>query len=96
MGLYTVKLGLCRAVSKEVTTPNQPLVIALLQNLPQLPPVPRLQHTAALTLGSFAQWMATALDQGHLSELMPQLLQMLSQGEQETICQVGPGSYLHK
>lgn len=73
-------IGLCRAISKEVTTPNQPLVIALLQSLPQLPAIPRLQHTAALTLGAFAQWMAGALDQGLLAEIMPQLLQMLSMG----------------
>ena len=72
-----------RAVSKEVISPNQPLVIALLHSLPQLPPVPRLQQTAALTLGSFAPWMASALDQGVLSQSIPQLLQMLSAGKHE-------------
>lgn len=68
-------------MSKEVKAPSQPLVIALLQSLPQLPPVPRLQYTAALLLGDFANWMAVTMDQGQLSDTMPQLLQMLTSGE---------------
>ncbi len=73
---------LCRSVSSEVSGPNQPLVVALLRSLPQLPAVPRLQYTAALTLGNFSVWMASALDSGQLSDIVPQLLQMLTAGRQ--------------
>lgn len=73
--------SICRSVSSEVSSPNEPLVVALLQSLPQLPAVPRLQHTAALTLGNFSLWMASALDSGQLADIMPQLLQMLTAGK---------------
>jgi len=69
-----------RSVSKVVTTAEQPMLVALFRGLPQLPAVPRLQYTAALTLGAYAEWMAMALDQGSLQDLVPQLLQMLTSG----------------
>ena len=56
------------------------MLLALFQGLPQLPAVPRLQHTAALTVGNYAEWLAAALKGGKLHDLVPQLLQMLTSG----------------
>ena len=73
-------------MSKVVTTPSHPLLVVLFQGLPQLPAVPKLQYTAALTLGAYADWAATSLRQGGLQELMPQLLQMLTTGDPAKPC----------
>lgn len=60
--------------------PQDPLLLALFASLPQLPPVPSLQYTAALMTGSYSGWLDASLQQGMQLSTVLQLLQMLVNG----------------
>lgn len=57
------------------------MLLSLLQSMPSLPQEPLLQYTAALTVAVYADWLANTLKGGLAGDLVPNLLQMLAQGE---------------
>ena len=71
---------LCRAVSKSAPAPGDATLLSLFASLPQLPAIPALQYTAAMTLAGYADWIASTLRAGMGQESVPQLLQMLTTG----------------
>ena len=56
------------------------MLISLFEQFPNLPNVPYLLETAALTLSAYSSWLAKTLAAGKLQSLVPQLLQLLSKG----------------
>lgn len=69
-----------RSIHNVATQPNHPMLVALFQGLLQLPAVPKLQTTAALTVAAYSEWLAATLQQGGLPDFLPLLLQMLNAG----------------
>lgn len=69
-----------RSVHRVRPPPQDPLLLALFASLPQLPPVPSLQYTAALMTGSYSGWLDASLQQGMQLSTVLQLLQMLVNG----------------
>ena len=69
-----------RAVHRVRPPPRDPLLTALFGSLAQLPPVPSLQYTAALMVGSYSGWLDASLQQGMELATVLELLQMLVTG----------------
>ena len=57
----------------------------LFASLPSLPRMPLLQYTACMTVASYSAWLAAAAATAPGSQLMPQLLQMLTAGTSSCI-----------
>jgi transportin-3 len=53
-----------RAVHRCAPPPGDPLLSGLLASLPTLPPAPLLQYTACLTVGAYADWVASSAGAG--------------------------------
>ncbi len=66
-----------RAVHRIYPTPCDPLLVALFTSLPQLPPVPQLQYTACLMVGSYSGWLDASVRQGTDMNIVLELLKML-------------------
>lgn len=77
-----IEIGsLRRSVHRIVTTPQHPIMLSVLQSLPQLPKIPKLQYTAAMLIQSYSGWIDSSLTGGGLQTVMPQLLKLLSEGK---------------
>ncbi|KAK9830032.1 hypothetical protein WJX72_009312 [[Myrmecia] bisecta] len=69
-----------RAVHKSTPNAGDAMLLSLFASLPQLPQIAPLQYTAAMTVAGYADWLAATLRAGHGQDIIPQLLQMLTQG----------------
>lgn len=79
----TVAPGLsCRAVHRCAPDVGDAGMAALVASWLRLPQQPVLQHTLAMTLSVYADWLAASLRLDVGQELPPLLLQLLGQGEQ--------------
>ena len=62
------------------------LLMQLFASLPSLPRMPLLQYTACMMVASYSAWLAAAAATPPGTQLMPQLLQMLTAGSTSCIC----------
>ena len=69
------------ACCSKAPPPGDALLLQLFSSLPALPIVPLLRYTACMTVASYASWLHDTTSLGSASQLMPQLLQMLTTGE---------------
>lgn len=63
--------------------PGDALLMQLFGSLPTLPSVPLLRYTACMTIASYSAWLAETAGTGAANQLMPQLLQMLTTGNDD-------------
>jgi hypothetical protein len=74
----------CRAVHRCAPDAGDAGMAALLTSWLRLPQQPVLQHTLAMTLSVYADWLAASLRLNVGQELPPLLLQLLNQGRSRT------------
>ena len=72
-------MGVCPCCSK-APPPGSTLLMQLIATLPSMPRMPLLRYTACMTVASYATWLAATAAALSASQLMPQLLQMLTAG----------------
>ena len=65
-------------------------MLALFRSLPDLPAVPELRYTAAMTISDYADWLGATLRGGKGQDVLPILLQLLVQGEASEPPQLQP------
>jgi len=67
-----------RSVAKMAPDRSDPLLPQLLAMLPTLPKQPQLLYTSALAIAAYADWLADAIQAGQAAELLPPLLELLT------------------
>ncbi len=76
-GTFLTHMCLC---CSKAPPPGDALLMQLFASLPSLPRMPLLQYTACMTVAGYSAWLAAAADTPLGSQLMPQLLLMLTSG----------------
>ena len=72
-------IHICPCCSK-APPPGDALLMQLFASLPSLPRMPLLQYTACMMVVSYSAWLAAAAATPPGTQLMPQMLQMLTAG----------------
>ena len=70
-----------RPCCSKAPPPGDMLLMQLFASLPSLPRMPLLRYTACMTVASYSGWLAANAAASSSSQLMPQLLQMLTAGD---------------
>ena len=70
-----------RPCCSKAPPPGDMLLVQLSASLPSLPRMPLLRYTACMTVASYSGWLAATAAACPSSQLMPQLLQMLTAGD---------------
>ncbi|KAK9863642.1 hypothetical protein WJX84_000245, partial [Apatococcus fuscideae] len=66
-----------RSVHKVTPPSGDAWLLALFRSLPDLPAVPELRYTAAMTISDYADWLGATFRSGKGQDVLPILLQML-------------------